>query len=164
MAVALIVILEVLVKHFSFAYRSPVLYSIFGIIVFVTLGSFIVDKTQLHPIFFQRAEQGRLPLAGSLYRDFNKDNIDNMMVDNVYRGAVVKKIDQGFFLKTVGGDILCVIVSENTKTPHKDNIEIGDSVIVLGEKKEGQIQAMGVRKIDDNMRHDSVERPQRRLK
>jgi len=69
-ALLLIGVLEMLFKHFAFTYRRPILYSILGILIVVLLGTFIIDRTPLHPGLFDRAHERRLPIFGPMYRNF----------------------------------------------------------------------------------------------
>jgi hypothetical protein len=65
-----VVLLELLIRRYSFAYRRPLLYSLLGIIVFASLVGFVVSKTSLHRGFFARAQERKLPIAGPLYRHY----------------------------------------------------------------------------------------------
>jgi len=75
LSVILIIVLEILTRHFSFVYRRPILYVVLGIIILVLLGSFIINKTRMHPVLFDRAEKHRLPIMGPLYRGYGKSNL-----------------------------------------------------------------------------------------
>lgn len=146
MFLALIIILEVLVKRFSFSYRQPILYSVLGIIIFVFLGSFAIGKTGLHPNLFQKAREGRLPVAEKFYRGFGMAKFHN-----VHRGIVSELIDNGFSIKTRNDEILTVVVSPETRFLFKGNIKAGDIVIILGKRDDHTITALGVRKINDKI-------------
>ena len=145
-AIILLIILEILVKHFSFAYHRPILYSILAIIIFTLLGSFIIDKTQFHPRLFQKAQEERLPVMGKFYRDLNieKDH-------NVCRGIVLEAINNNFQIKTPRGKILEVNITSETQFPDGLDIKKDDIIIVLGERDDNKIQAIGIRKIDDDL-------------
>ena len=146
-SVILIIILEILVKHFAFAYRKPVLYSILFVIIFALLGSFIVDRTGLQSGLFKRAEQGNLPFAGELYRDLGKAKNKDAR-----RGVVSEITDNGFLIKTRNNDALEIIVAPDTRFPFGDEIKENDTIIVFGKQDNGSVQAIGVRKVDDDFR------------
>jgi len=141
-AIVLIVALEVFAKRFAFVYRKPIFYSMVCIIIFVLLGSFIIDKTQFHSNLFWRAQGGGLPIMGKLYRDFNVTKFKD-----VHRGVIVEMIDQGFFLEKADGQILNIIIIPKTRFISG---EAGDDVIVMGTRDNGTVRAFGVRKVDDN--------------
>ena len=145
-AIILLIILELLVKHFSFAYHRPILYSILGIVIFTLLGSFIIDKAQFHSCLFQKAHKEHLPVMGKFYHDLviEKDH-------NVCRGIVLEIINNSFQIKTPRGKVLNVNITSKTQFPDGINIEKDDVIIVLGERDDSEIQAVGIRKIDDDL-------------
>jgi hypothetical protein len=143
-AAVLIFVLEILVRRFAFSYRQPILYSVLAIVLVVSLGSFAVNKTYLHPALFQRAQENRLPLAGGLYRDFGLPKSQDMN-----RGIVSEITESGFYFKA-NGEALNVIVSAETRFPKGAGIKEGELVMVLGERKGDTIQAFGISKINDD--------------
>jgi len=145
-AIILIVILETLVKRFSFSYRQPILYSVLGIIIFVFLGSFAIGKTGLHPNLFQKAKEGRLPVAEKFYRGFGMEKFQN-----VHKGVVSELTDNGFIIKTYNDEVLVVIITDKTRFLFEDDIKIDDIVLILGERDNHVITADGVRKINDKI-------------
>lgn len=77
--VIFLVILEVLVKRYAFAYGRPLFYSVIGIVLLVIAGGLLVERTSLHRGLLRQAEENRLPWVGPLYRNynFNKFNIED---------------------------------------------------------------------------------------
>lgn len=146
MALVLIIVLEVLVKRFSFSYRQPIFYSLLGIIIFVFLGSFVIGKTGLHPNLFEKAREGRLPVAEKFYRGFGMAKFQN-----VHRGIVSELTDNGFSIKTCNDEVLVIIVTDETRFLFEGDVEIGHMIIILGERENGTIVATGVRKVDDRI-------------
>ncbi|MCK5123248.1 MAG: hypothetical protein KAQ87_03830 [Candidatus Pacebacteria bacterium] len=145
-ATVLLVVLEILVKHFSFAYHRPILYSILGIIIFTISGSFVIDKAQFHTCLFQKAQEGRLPVMGNFYR-----NLGIEKNRNVCRGIVLKTINNNFQIKTPRGKVLNVSITSETQFSNGADIKKDDIIIVLGKRNNGEVQAIGVRKIDDEL-------------
>jgi len=72
LSVILIIVLEVLAHYFSFVYRRPVLYTVLAIIVLVFLGSLLINRTRMHPMLFERAEKGQLPIMGHMYHGYGR--------------------------------------------------------------------------------------------
>ncbi|MCK5044871.1 hypothetical protein KAR26_04065 [Candidatus Parcubacteria bacterium] len=141
-AALLIIVMEVLVKYFSFAYRRPILFSMIGIITLMLLGGLIIDRTQFHSNLFQKAQERRLPIAGELYRNFGASKFRD-----VHRGTVSGITDNGFLIETQNGQTLTIIV-----TPDIDaDIKKDDVVVVLGKQDNGTVQALAIRKIRDNL-------------
>lgn len=158
-AVLLIIVLEVLVKQFSFAYRRPILYSILGIILLVFLGSFIIGKTQVHPGFFWRAQEGKLPVAGQFYRGYGISRLHG-----AHTGVVSELTDNGFRIETNDGQILTVVIAPKTRFPFGISVKENDTVMVLGERDNDTIQAFGIRKITDDLKVFPRNRPDQRLR
>ncbi len=144
-SVILIIILEILVKHFAFAYRKPVLYSILFVVIFALLGSFAVDRMGLQSGLFKRAEQGNLPIAGEFYSGLGKARNKDMR-----RGIVSEITDNGFLIKTRNNDILEIIITSETNFPFNEEIQENDTIIVFGKQNNGSVQAIGIRKVDDD--------------
>jgi hypothetical protein len=145
-AIILIIVLEILVKYFSFAYRRPILYSILGIIALVFLGSFVINQTKIHPCLFQKAQERNLPVAGKFYRDFGAGKFRN-----AHRGVVSETTEKGFKIETPRNETLNIIITPETRFPFGKDIEENDNVMILGERDNCTVRAFGVRKVDDNL-------------
>lgn len=160
-AALLIIILEILFKHFAFAYRRPILYSVLGILIIVVIGTFVIDKTPFHSGLFDRAREGRLPVFGPVYRGFGGMQRPN----NAQFGIVTEINNEGFIIKTRDEQILNVIIGENTRLPFGRDIKKDDAIMVLGEKNDSTIRAEGVIKIeiDENLKPfpQGIPRPMR---
>jgi len=70
-AIIFIVILEILVRKYSFAHRKPLLYITIGIVVFVLLAGFLVYLTRFHDRLADRAYNDDLPFGGGIYRRYD---------------------------------------------------------------------------------------------
>lgn len=71
MAIVCLIILEVLVRKFAFAYRKPLLYTIFGILALVILTGFVLANTPLHKNLSNRAYEDHLPFGGEFYKHYD---------------------------------------------------------------------------------------------
>ena len=138
-AVILIIVLEIFVKRFSFAYRRPILYSILGIIIFAILGSFLIAQTPLHSGLFWKARQGKLPMMGRFYQDFGMPKHSN-----VHCGTVSSTTDNGFYLETPRGEILTIVIVSS-------NINKSDRVVILGKRDNGIVRAFKIHRINRPM-------------
>jgi len=145
-AVVLLVILEILVKHFSFSYHRPIFYSILGIVILTLLGSFIIDKTQFHSCLFQKAQEEHLPIMGNFYRDLGVEKNNNTQ-----RGIIFEITENNFQIETPRGKVLNVNITSETQFPDGTDIKKNDVIIVLGERNDNEIQALGIRKINDDL-------------
>ncbi len=75
LSVILIVVLELLVRYFSFGYRRPILYTVLGIIIVVMLGSMLISRTRMHYFFLEREERGEFPIMRPLYHGFGRPEL-----------------------------------------------------------------------------------------
>jgi hypothetical protein len=149
-----IVVLEILVRRYSVAYRRPLLYSALGVIGIVLIGGFIIAQTSLHPRFFMNAREGRLPVAGGLYRGFGMQRISD-----AHPGIIVELNEEGFTMADPREDILTVIITPETQFPLGTNFTVHDRVLVIGKRASSTVTASGIRKIDDSF--DMPPRPPR---
>ena len=142
--VILIIVLEIFTKRFTFVYRRPILYSLLIIVFIVILGSFIIDRTPFHAGLFWRAQEGRLPAIGSVYRDIGVPK-----ADNVHRGIVSETLEDGFAIETPRGELLVIVITSETRFLPEADIEEGDIVVIMGDKDNSTIEAFGIRKIKE---------------
>lgn len=143
LVLASIIFLELLIRKYAFAYRRPLLFSLIAIMLLTSVGGFIIAQTPIHDKFYKRAQDNHLPFAGPLYRGFGLEQLDT-----VHRGTIIAITDNGFQVENRRGEILTVIVSDQTRFPLGIDFEEGDSILVLGELHNGTIQAFGIRKVD----------------
>jgi len=144
----LIVILEILVRRYSFAWRWPAFYSLLIIILIACIGGFLIEKSLLHPELFWQAKKGNLPfLIAPLYREFGAPKFKD-----VHRGVVENVTENGFLLRKANDELLTIIFEPETKFPFDQKVKEGDSVVVMGKREDDTVHAFGVTKIDDQLR------------
>ncbi len=143
-SILFILILELLVRRYSFAYKKPLLYSVVGIILFTIIGGGLLASTPFHEGLFEKAREDRLPITGLLYRRFGMSHSQN-----INSGTIQSITENGFIMTTPGGEKLEVAVTPETRLPYGFNFAEGNLVVVFGEREDGKIEALGVRKIDN---------------
>jgi hypothetical protein len=161
-AILFIVILELLVKQYSFGYRRPLLYSALGGILLVVIAGFIIAQTGLHSHFYRDARAGRLPFGGELYRGFGSHP-----PHDVHPCTILEMNEQGFKAEEINDDIVQVVITADTEFPSGTNFTVDDKVLVLGQRKGDIITAQGIRKIDperDHIMHHGTSTPHMRLR
>ncbi len=144
-----IVLLEFMVKQYAFAYKRPLIYSLLGILVLILFGSFFVFRAGFHQDFFRRAYENKLLFASHMYRQFGLRKFRD-----IHRGIIKEIRDEGFIIENYLGENLLVIVSSETRLPSGIIFDIGDNVVVLGERDDSVVKAFGVRKIGDELFFD----------
>ena len=155
-AIALVLILEVLVSRYSFAYRQPLLYSIIGVVLLTILGGWLVAQTPLHRGIYREFRGGRLPAAGPIYGRFNPERLEN-----AYIGSIKQLTEGGFILETETGEELTIIVSVSTRGPIVDALQPGLEVAVFGLENDNRVEAFGIRPLEWELKAPGQLRPNR---
>lgn len=143
----LIIILEILAKHFAFVWRKPIFYSLLFIIFISIFGGYLFSKTDMHYSLFMRSYKNKLPIITPIYNEFGPREFKN-----IHRGIVEEISENSFKIKNFRGNILEIIIDEKTDILNKEQIKEGDSVVIIGNKEGKYIKALGIKKVDDNFR------------
>ncbi len=141
----LFIILEFLVKRYSFSHRRPLIYSIFVIVFVISLGGFITARTSFHRDLYERAEKDNLPILGQFYR-----GVALQRFDEIHRGFIIKITESGFLLGNPFNETLEIIIGPETRFPFGVDFVEGDEVVVFGKRDDDVIHAFGIRQIDFN--------------
>jgi hypothetical protein len=159
-SVILILLLELLAKRFSFVWRRPIFYSLLAVILIALVGGIIVDRTPLHPRMFLESRQTNLPIITPMYREFGMPRFEN-----VHRGLVEELTKTGFSLRKADEELLNVIMSPDTHLLSRREVGENDSVVVMGERDNGNVKAFAVQVLpDDQFRmfeRQAIRRPMR---
>lgn len=139
-----IVLLEILVRRYSFAYSRPLVYSVLGIMVIVVGGGFVVASTTFHRGLADRAERHQLPFGEGFYRGM--DQIDPF---DIHRGIITATTTSGFLMKARRGHSFVVTVSSSTAEDLDGELAPGRMVVIFGDVASDTIEAIGVRVIGD---------------
>jgi len=139
-AAVFIILLEILVNRYSFGYRKPLLYTLFAIISFTIVGTFVVSKTGIHELAMQRSVESRLPVMGHFYKGYGLPPHERISV-----GEILLINKNGFVLNERVEGRLNVTINDYTKVPTGAAFGVGDQVVVFGLRQEDEIEAWGVK-------------------
>jgi hypothetical protein len=137
---ALLVVIQLLVRKYSFSFRQPLLYSLFGIIILVLLGAYVIGQTQIHPRLRGFAEERSVPIFGPLYR-----GIDEKRPESITFGTITEVHDNGFVLESDKGEMLTIVLTSRTKRRPGKSFTVDETVLVFGDRDEDTVTAIGVR-------------------
>lgn len=140
-------LLQYLVKKYSFGYGKPLLYSAAGIIILVVAGGFIISLTPVHRGLMMQAQDDRLPFAGGFYKMFGAP----IQPGSVIPGEIIELYDQGYRINTPRSELLNVIISPNTHYPMGTVLEVGDRIVVIGDRNGDTITAYGITEVGDDV-------------
>lgn len=138
--------LEFWLLRYAFAYRRPLLYSVFGIAVFLTLGTVLVSVAKVQEGVYQAAETTSVPIVRPLYHSFV-----SVEPPNLRKGMVAELEEHGFLLRGRGGKIVNVTVTKETRIAPPVAVQVGDMVIVFGQNADGSFRAIGVKHVQPGM-------------
>lgn len=143
LSIILVIILELLGKHFSFVYRWPLMYSLLGVVVVVLTFGVLVGQSRVHYSVLSRAENRSLPFAGPMYRHYGM-----MHLKDAHIGTVVHLATSTIQLQDRAGESYTVIIGPTVRYPLGNGIMEEDIIMVIGGTDGDTIQAVGIRKIE----------------
>ena len=146
LALVCFIILEILVRRYSFAYRWPFSYSLLGVIILAAVGGIWLAHTSLHQNLWRNASTNHLSApAGGWYRQFGRPH-----PPNIERGVIAELFDNGLYIQAEAAtDLIKVIIDSRTRWPQMIDFKIGDMVVVMGKKEKAEIRALGVMVVND---------------
>lgn len=136
-----VVVLELLVRRYAFAYRRPLLDTAIMLAVLVILGGIVVGLTPLHGRLARLSSEREVPFFDRMYREF-----EAWHRDDVHRGTVARSAPEGFIFDEYDGDVLTVRIGPKTRI-EGGAPSAGETVVVFGPEDDGAIDAAGVRRI-----------------
>lgn len=135
-----IVLLEILARHYSFAYRRPLIYFAIVVLLFVIIGGYIVATTHFHDRMFRYSQRHRLPFAGQMYRGYGEQRFKN-----IHQGIITEITRDGFIMENRRGETLIIIITRFTRLPLGADFSKGDTVVVFGDRENKTVGAIGIR-------------------
>lgn len=145
MTLLFVLVLEVLMRRYAFAYRRPLLYSSLGIIGVVVLSATAVERTHMHQRMLAASHRSPMPFAGPMYRAFGEQRFRN-----IHRGTITALIPQGFTLQNRREELLTILLNHATRMAPQTILAPQDMVVVFGERDQNStVQAVGIRKLDE---------------
>ncbi|MDP2950911.1 MAG: hypothetical protein Q8N55_00855 [bacterium] len=152
----LLLIFEVIAKKFALVWKKPLFYSLLALVLLSFIFSLAVSKVDFHARLFYRAQDQSLPLIGGFYR-----NLPCKQPKQVHFGKLIEKEENGFLLQTETGEVLEILLNQETRFNFNEKVKVGeelafilegDSIAVVGEKDDGQIEAFGIIKLPINFK------------
>lgn len=144
--VLFLVVLEVLVRRYRVGYRTPLLVSVFAILIIVFVGGYAIERTHIHSDLLMQARGpgGLPPPIGMIYR------AGAQHVPNIYRGTIISMIPGGFLLADENGaGTTTILIDPSTRLPLGAGFEPGQEVVVFGDNASGTVHAEGIRSVGE---------------
>lgn len=140
LAAIFMVILEVLVRRFSFTYRRPLVYSVLGVVLLGVVGGALAAP--IHRGVFLASRLEPPPVIGPLYRDLR-----GARLSDVRRGIVLERQPGFLVIEESSGATTTIIVTRKTRLPFGADFDAGDTVVVMGDVRAGGFEAFGIREL-----------------
>ncbi len=142
-----IIILEILVRHYSFAYRRPLLYSALAIVLLVCVGGWVITRTPFHGVIMKYTEQKKIPVVSPFY-----EKVRRPVFKDVHTGQIIFITPIGFDMRNPSETILMIHVTSRTKLQKHIEFTVGDRVMVIGPRVGDRVEAFGVRPLSGEMK------------
>ncbi len=139
-ALVFVLLLELFIKKVKLVYRKPLLYSVLGVALFSVAAGFILAEAPFHKRIFEKAREDEFPIIGPMYRGYG-----HRQLSNIYHGRVIELFDDQLKINTIRGEEFIVEVLPTTEVHGYDTLEVGDNIIVVGERDDGHIKAWGIK-------------------
>ena len=138
-------LLYVLVTHFTFSYRRPLIYSLLVVTLLVVGCSSLVQHTTMHERIQSFTERNNTPAMAPFYHRHANTRPDGMTL-----GTITEITPSGFLLQTEEDRPIAISVIEGTRTPPGLPLEVGMHVLVFGEEEADTVTAFGVKPVPED--------------
>lgn len=139
------IVLDTLVRRYSFVYKRPLLASLAGTVLIVFISGFLVAQTSFHNSLAFQARHGHLPPPLGVWYGHH----DHPHSEDMYRGTIVSTSTSGFVIKLGDESTTSVILTPHTRLPFGADFALGDTLVVMGDEMgTGTVRAFGIMEID----------------
>lgn len=147
LAILLILLLQFLIKKYSFSYGRPLIYSVVAVVCLVVLAGFAVSATPIHKNFFMQAQNNNFPVGGKIYKQYGFMPGSN----NLITGEIIEDLGDGYNIHTPQDEMLLILVTPETKLPYGKDFQKGDKLVVVGKRKGFIVTARGIREVENDV-------------
>jgi hypothetical protein len=126
LSIVFMMLLGILAEHYAFVYDKPLIYSILAIITLVVVGGIALGMTSLH--------------------NWHRDPLSYTQPSDVTIGRLINEDHDIYTIKDQRGLLIKISVTEDTTFPD-NGVHIGEEVLVIGDRDDGQIHAEGIKRL-----------------
>jgi hypothetical protein len=144
---ALIALLEWMVRRFRFGYSTPALYLLAGLIVSTVAAGFVIDRgTPLNDRMLEGSRHLPSPI-GEFYEGAHRPHGRG---SGLCRCEILSIDGNHLTLEDVRNGTTTIVVTLPLNDPRATTtlLQVGDVVFVAGREDDGEIQAFGVRRVE----------------
>lgn len=143
LVITFVIVLEMFLRHISFVYRRPLIYSLAAVSIITVFGGLLVARTTLHETLMERAAESSIPLVKPLYTHYSNKPPSNKLT----WGRITNTTTDGFVLEHPKRPPLRIIITEETRLTPDTQIIPGAIVSVFGTKQGENVYATGIHKL-----------------
>ena len=138
LALACILVLELLVRYYTFAYRRPILLSLVLVLVIALGGGHVVARTSFHQRISSFSVRHRVPFAADYYRHFGMPRMRPIHLGMASGTLTLVEPNEEEFVVSYG--------LETRRRPGMV-LTLGDTVVVFGDQASGTVRAFEIREV-----------------
>lgn len=144
---ALIALLEWMVRRFRFGYTTPALYLLAGLIVSTVAAGFVIDRGTP---FNDRMLEGSRHLPSPIGEFYEGAHRPHSRGSGICRCEILSIDSNHLILEDARNGTTTIIVTLPMNDPRATTtlLQVGDIVFVAGREVNGEIRAFGVRKVE----------------
>lgn len=142
-----LLVLYLLVSHFSFSYKRPLVYSMLGVVLFVIALSSIMQQFSIHERMERFVARHEVPGLSPMYR-----GVGAHRPEEVTKGTIVSLTDEKITIINDSNKEVTVVLTPETKLPPAIVFEAGDEVFIFGPEEDGTIEAFGIRPAERSLK------------
>ncbi len=153
--IILIFLVEYFLRTFKFGYRVPVLYLFVGVVGIVVISGFVVDRSALHEVMLDKADQEILPppLRG-FYESVRRPpsashGVFKGIIAGISSSTMNVELDNPMGIGTSTPVVVLLPQAGYIQQLPPIQFRTGDRIVISGELVNGQIRARTIRNIKD---------------
>lgn len=140
--IALLILIEVISRHYSFSFRRPLAVTLLFSTSCATIISFIVSETPMHEYIRDYMEDHNIKVVSRIYERPMPFRGNGMQ--DVLRGEVVEVYATGTKIRLFNG-MLVTVYASTTLEKKLLMPEVGDDIVAFGKVYNGTFELVGIR-------------------
>jgi hypothetical protein len=150
LGIALVIIVEILSRHYAFTFKKPLLVTVGGIVVCAVGVGYVVSLTSFHEMV--RDATRNSTLGGSMRHMYDRPlAFKGEKGLTVIRGTVVATTTESFSVESFDEDVTLIFASSTSIRVAIPRV--GDDVLVFGKVNDGVFELVGMRPVPSFERH-----------
>ena len=148
---ALIMLLDYLLRYFRFGYKVSMLRIFLIVLSVVVIAGIALNFTPLHSLLLDSADHDHLPFIGELYEEIH----DSHQAQGVYRGTIISIQNDGFTIthndkdKDSDDGTWVILAPVGFAT---SSLTVGENMYVAGRLIQGVVHAYGAHPLKPDLR------------